>query len=287
VVAALNNDGLRALAPEPFAAWDTVLASIDGAVSPELVALVRAEVAAALGVAPVSGDRTDRRECRELIAQFVVDVGSVADDQRAAAFGALGDDAFAFAQVLYVCDVGTRLEAAWRQLFGTDAVSLPSVPGPDLWSALEEFMRAVARMDALDPLTSELVRLRGARSHRCRVCQSRRSARAAAEGADESVYDQIDDFESSALAERHKTALRLVDAMLWQPRAYPTQLIAELDACFSPDEIVEIVLDVARNAANKIAVAFAADAPNVSEGVELYDIDARGEVVFESRSRPS
>jgi alkylhydroperoxidase family enzyme len=135
-------------------------------------------------------------------------------------------------------------------------------------------------MGALDPLTSELVRLRGARSHRCRVCQSRRSARAAAEGADESVYDQIDHFESSALAERHKAALRLVDAMLWQPLAYPPELTAELSSRFSPDEIVEIVLDVARNAANKIAVAFAADTPKVSEGVELYDIDERGDVIF-------
>ena len=141
-------------------------------------------------------------------------------------------------------------------------------------------MRAVARLGALDPLTSEMVRLRGARSHRCRVCQSRRSARAAAEGADESVYDQIDHFESSGLAEPHKAALRLVDAMLSQPRAYPSEMIADLRAWFSPAEIVEIVLDVARNAANKIAVAFAADTPNVSEGVELYDIDERGDVIF-------
>jgi alkylhydroperoxidase family enzyme len=280
VAAVLTNERLRALAPAPFSAWDTVLASVDGAVPPELVALIRAEVAAALGEAPAPATRTDRRECRALVEQFVVDVGSVSDDQRAAAFGALGNDAFAFAQVLYVCDLGTRLTAAWRQLFGTEAAPSSSVAGPDLWTALEEFMRAVARMSALDPLTSELVRLRGARSHRCRVCQSRRSARAAADGAHESVYDQIDHFESSTLEERHKTALRLVDAMLWQPRAYPPELVADVHACFSSEEIVEIVLDVARNAANKIAVAFAADAPNVSEGVELYDIDERGDVIY-------
>ena len=34
------------------------------------------------------------------------------------------------------------------------------------------------------------------------------------------------------------------------------------------------MLDVARNAANKIAVAFRADDPHVSEGVEFYDVDA-------------
>jgi alkylhydroperoxidase family enzyme len=282
VVPVLANDELRALAPEPFETWDTVLATVPGAVAPELVALIRAEVAAALGAARAPATRTGRRECRALVEQFVVDVGSVSDEQRAAAFGALGNDAFPFAQVLYVCDLDTRLGAAWRQLFGTEPARSVSArePAPDLWSVLEEFMRAVARMDALDPLTSELVRLRGARSHRCRVCQSRRSARAAADGADEAVYDQIDHFESSALAEPHKTALRLVDAMLWQPLAYPHALIAELHACFAPREIVELVLDVTRNAANKIAVAFAADAPNVAEGVELYDIDEQGDVIF-------
>ena len=141
-------------------------------------------------------------------------------------------------------------------------------------------MRAVARMDTLDPLTSELVRLRGARSHRCRVCQSRRSVPAAANGADESLYDQIDHYESSALPDRQKAALRLVDAIVWQPLRYTDELIAEVRAQFSPREIVELVLDVTRNAANKIAVAFAADEPNVTEGVELYDIDERGDVVF-------
>ena len=53
-----------------------------------------------------------------------------------------------------------------------------------------------------------------------------------------------------------------------------------MGATFTAAEIVEVVLDVARNAANKIAVAFAADAPTVTEGVELYDIDERGDVIF-------
>ena len=35
-----------------------------------------------------------------------------------------------------------------------------------------------------------------------------------------------------------------------------------------------------RNAANKIAVALQADAPHVSDGVEIYDIDERGEAVY-------
>lgn len=45
------------------------------------------------------------------------------------------------------------------------------------------------------------------------------------------------------------------------------------------NEVLEIVLDVVPNAANKIAVAFAADDAVVPEGFECVDTDAHGEVV--------
>jgi len=279
VAEALTYASLRALAPAAFTAWDTVLASVDAAVPAGLVALVREEVGGALGSAPVPAERGDRGACRALVEQFVVDVGAVTDGQRSAALVELGDDAFGFMQVCYVTDLDARIGAAWSQLFGVEREPV-AAHGTELWPALEGFMRAVALLPALDPVTTEVVRLRGARSHRCRMCQSRRSVPAAANGADESLYDQIDHYESSALSRRHKVALRLVDAILWEPRQYPDALINDVQAQFSPEEIVELVLDVARNAANKIAVAFAADAPTVSEGVELYDIDERGDVVF-------
>lgn len=44
-------------------------------------------------------------------------------------------------------------------------------------------------------------------------------------------------------------------------------------------ESTEIVLDVVRNAANKIAVALGADTPRVTGAVEFFDIDGSGEVV--------
>ena len=103
---------------------------------------------------------------------------------------------------------------------------------------------------------------------------------AARAGADESIYDQIDHYETSALAPRHQVALRLVDAFLWQPLAYPTDLAAAIGAAFSTGETVELVLDIVRNAANKIAVLFAADAPHVTEGIEPFDLSAEGDVVY-------
>jgi hypothetical protein len=43
-------------------------------------------------------------------------------------------------------------------------------------------------------------------------------------------------------------------------------------------EIVEIVLDLVRNAANKIAVSLGGDEAVVTDGVEFYDVDVTGEV---------
>ena len=46
----------------------------------------------------------------------------------------------------------------------------------------------------------------------------------------------------------------------------------------SDAEIVEIVLDLVRNAANKIAVSLGGDEAVVTDGVEFYDVDASGDV---------
>ncbi len=225
------------------------------------------------------------RAVLELTEQFVLDVAAISEDQRRRCLGDLGDQAFGVVQSVYVLDHGLRVRAALRQLYGVRhgaalAEGVRPGAGMDLWSALDEWMRAVARLDRLDPLTTELVRLRGARAHDCRLCRSLRNVRAVQGGADESTFDQVDDYERSSLSERHKVALRLTDAMLWQPTSDPPGLVEQVHASFSADESLEIVLDVARNAANKIAVAFGADQANVAEGVEFYDVDERGELLY-------
>jgi alkylhydroperoxidase family enzyme len=99
-------------------------------------------------------------------------------------------------------------------------------------------------------------------------------------GVDEAVYDQLDHFESSDLDERQKVALRLTDALVWQPLDYPPGLVDAVHRSWSGDETVELLFDVARNAANKIAVALAADAPHVDDGIEYFDTDDDGELVY-------
>ncbi len=285
---------LRSLAPEAFAAWDSVLAAL-AAADPDPLDAIPALVGSVLGFEPlaVDGRRSVPLETRrgettadagelailDFGEQFVADVGGITPDQRAAALAALGPNAFAFVQVLYVVDLGSRMRAAWGELFGTEVVAQSS-SATDLWAALEEFMPAVARLDGLDPVITEIVRLRGARAHGCRLCQSIRNVRAANAGIGESVYDQIDGFETSGLEPAHKIALRLVDAMLWTPGRFPPGLGADVRAEFGDAAAVELVLDVVRNAANKIAVAFGADAPHVTDGLEYYDIDPSGQLVY-------
>jgi alkylhydroperoxidase family enzyme len=301
-----TSSDLRRLAPEPFDSFDVVLAALPGAASARRSELARRRIAMLLDGArdalppldelPVEHlqtlsswptslhyDAADRAVL-ELAEQFVIDVSSTSDDQRRRCLGDLGDQAFATVQTLYVLDHGLRIRAALRQLYGVGHGAAAAAPGiaaeVDLWSALDDWMHAVARLRALDPLTTELVRLRGARVHDCRLCRSLRNVRAVQGGADESTFDQVDDYERSALSERHKVALRLTDAMLWQPTSYPPGLVEQVHAHFDAAESVEIVLDVARNAANKIAVTFGADQPNVDQGVEYYDVDEAGELIY-------
>lgn len=300
----VSGVGLRTMAPEAFAAFDMVAVTVVGAADPVLVDLARLHIAGllratdpelipgnalsedklvALASWPAAAGLSEtERVCVGLAEQFALDVGATTDAQRTKANEALGAGAFAFVQVLYALDAGLRVREAIRQVFGVEITTTVGATGEGagLWPALEAWMSAVARMDTLDPLTTELVRLRGARTHNCRVCKSRRNVRAVKQGQGEATFDQIDDYESSDLSERHKVALRLTDAMTWQPAAHPAELNQQLRANLAADEVLEIVFDVARNAANKIAVALGADQANVVGGVEYFDTDQDGELIL-------
>jgi alkylhydroperoxidase family enzyme len=134
----------------------------------------------------------------------------------------------------------------------------------------------VAHLHGLDATTTELVRLRGARQHECRLCKSRRSVAAIEQGADESTFEAVDHYADSDLPEPAKAALALVDAMIWTPSAIPDEVVQGTRTHLSEEQTVEVVLDVLRNSTNKIAVALGADAPEVTEGVQLFVTDADG-----------
>jgi alkylhydroperoxidase family enzyme len=214
---------------------------------------------------------------RAFAEQFRIDVSGVDDELRRALAEETRAHQVAVVQMIWISDVAPRLYAVLDQLFGpSEWPTQRRIPVRDVWGVIDEFMRTVARHAALDPTVTELVRLRGAREHDCRLCQSRRAVAAISAGADEAMFGAVDHYEKSDLPEPTKAALALTDAIIWTPSAVPDDVIGRVREHLSDAQAVEVVLDVIRNATNKIAVALGTDVPEVTEGVQLFVTDADG-----------
>ena len=220
----------------------------------------------------------------EFAEQFGVDVATITDSQRSRLWEALGERTFGAVVQMFIADFVPRVRA------GLDALGV-QVAWPDTNSQdhtgnvadalFNGFMPAVARLRSLDPVTSEVVRLRGAAQHNCRLCKSLRETTALNAGGSESLYDDIERVEDSALlSDAQKAALRYVDALVWTPGQIDAEVAAGVRRHFTDEQAVELTLDVMRNAGNKIAVALGADAPRVAEGTERYLLDADGQTVY-------
>ena len=250
---------------------------------PALVALVRERVAALLLLGPSPSQPTTPRDraVADFVDQFVIDVSGIDDTLRGPLFEQLGDDAMGFVQALYVIDLGIRRREVLARL-GTavpDVGDVTVAADAQLWPALLQYMRTVARMKALDPVTSEFVRLRGAAAHDCRICKSRLSVQAVEAFGSSDAFNSVVASHPTELSDRHAVALAFVDAIITQPTELDTAMVAKLRTHFSPIELHEMLHDVVRNSSNKFAVAVGGDAAVVDEGFEYYDIDADGDVV--------
>lgn len=211
--------------------------------------------------------------------QFVMDVAAVSTEDRQQLGDALGAATFPFVQAVYVLDQVARLSGVIRQLLGDSPLDTDPHAGPaELWPAIERMMRAVITIRGLDPLTAELVRLRGARLHNCRVCQSRRRVTAVAAGA--ALLEHPRPADTAGLENYQRAALLLTDAILLSPGSVPAEVIEAVTTHLAPELALEVAMLVAHNAANKIAVALGADAPTVTDGVEYYDVDEVGEYAY-------
>jgi alkylhydroperoxidase family enzyme len=219
--------------------------------------------------------------------QFAIDVSGIGAHQRKQLVSALGDKAFRTVVAIFVADFVPRVWA------GLDALGMgkPGNGGTPNWdhnvdpidALLNGFVPAVARLRTLDPVTTEVVRLRGAVQHNCRLCKSRREGHALDAGGSESLYADIEHYESSEqLSERQKAALRYVDALIWSPSRIDAEVTAGVRMHFSEAAALELTFDVMRNACNKIMVSLGADAAQVSEGTELFMVEADGQTVVAS-----
>jgi alkylhydroperoxidase family enzyme len=260
-----------------------------------MTGLVRRVCAETLSLPPlpaevaVSGPGSDAEAAvADFAEQFSIDVSMIGDEQRKRLWSALGDNTFGVVVQMYVADFVPRVRAGLEAL-GVGQRYLGWADGRIVWdhttdssdAVFNGFLPSVARLRDLDALTSEVVRLRGATQHNCRLCKSLRETTALDAGGSETLYGDIEHFETSeALTDRQKAALRYADALIWSPSRIGRGVADGIRAHFSDDEAVELTFDVMRNASNKIAVALGGDAPRVQNGTEQYLLDVDGQTVF-------
>ncbi|SBS73721.1 conserved hypothetical protein [uncultured Mycobacterium sp.] len=235
---------------------------------------------------PVSAPETDAETVvAEFAEQFSIDVAAISDRQRESLTSALGAGAFGAVIQMFFADLLPRVRN------GLEVLGLPVgwVPEEPVWDPgidaadvlFNQLLPGVARLKSLDPVTTEVVRLRGAVAHNCRLCKSLREGNALDAGGSESMYDDIEHFESSELlTDAHKAALRYTDALIWSPARISPAVASAVREHFSQEQARELTLDVMRNASNKIAVSLKADQARVAEGTDRYVIDADGQTVF-------
>jgi hypothetical protein len=281
---------LARYAPLANAALNDLIAAtavIEG--HPQLGDAIRALCAQTIALPPLQPAAADAtatddagRAALALAEQFCIDVSSVGDDLRGPFLQHFGSGAFAAGLAIYLADFMPRVRRLLEQLFRADPAGWPAIgsnAGIEVQPAFMEFVRVIYNMRGLDPVLTELVRLRGARAHQCRICKSLRAESALAAGGTEATYDAIDSYETSDFSAKQKAALALVDAIIWQPGHISDETIAAIRTHYTPAEAVELVLDVMRNSSQKNAVALGADAP-FTDGVQRYDIDEAGNMHF-------
>jgi len=232
---------------------------------------------------PAFDDR--QRAALAFTEQFAIDVTGVLTGPLAAAAGALGAEIGPFTQGLYLLDVGQRIDVVLSALFDETVTSADWAWGAhgeipaDPMVAIMAMLAAVGRLRSVDPVTKELMRLRGARLHRCRRCQSVRSVAALEAGIDPALLDLENPSGSHDLSDATCAALDLVDATFVGPPAVDAALADGLRAGYDGRGIVELTSYLMRNACNKIPVAFGVDDAIVDDGFEYQIIDDAGETV--------
>ena len=154
--------------------------------------------------------------------------------------------------------------------------------GAELTAAFDVFHEAVMRLQSLDVAITEVIRMSCALYHDCRSCRSLRLRGANEAGVDERVIDQIGDVEVSDLCERHKVAIRIVNAHLVSPREIDDTLRAAAAEHFSRAQLVEILLDASKWSYQKGFVALALDVPLAEGKLASLDFDPSGKPVIAS-----
>ena len=95
----------------------------------------------------------------------------------------------------------------------------------------------------MSPTLLEIIRLRNARTVNCVFCKSVRYEIARQDGLTEERAAMVDaGYRESALRPEEKLAIALADGYLGYPAGIPAELGAQLQAAFSPAQLVSLLL---------------------------------------------
>jgi AhpD family alkylhydroperoxidase len=229
------------------------------------------------------------RDTLAFTEQFLMDVGGTDATARAGLIEHFGaDGARELVSAIYVVEFTQRLQLIAGRVLDDDASSPALVSPPPVGDAspadlLKEYQAAVMRGNTLDPMTTELIRLRCARTHRCRICQTLRLADARAAGVDEEITAQIDFYERSDLPDRAKVALRVTDAFIIRPDLLSDTVAEQARMSFEPAELASLCLGITKWSTQKIHVALDTDG---ADGLETDD-DGVALLSFDETGRPT
>ncbi|HKK22043.1 MAG TPA: hypothetical protein VJ947_00030 [Pseudohaliea sp.] len=286
---------LDALQPATAATWRRASATVLPLVEERLLGLCREQLQATQlrRVWQPPADCTDgERLALALAEQFAVDVNGISEAQVAALTDALGGEAVnALVNSLYLVDMTLRLglvvpvvlpghEAAPAAAAEDSPAANPADPGERIAAVIADFAAAAVLAEGVDAVTSELVRLRCAQVHHCRLCGSLRQRSALEEGFDEAMAERIARYEQGGFSAAATAALRLVDTLILCPADASDALRAELHEHYSPAQVAELCFDVVKWSQQKALVATHSDAPPW-EGVHVLNFDGEGHPLFE------
>src|SRR5829696_350825 len=284
---------LRALRPEATHLLDATHDRAWDVADHDLLGAMRTRAAVVLGHPDgrrLSPAGAVARDCGEFAEQFVLDVTGIGRAERDALLRHFDDAAATdLVRAFFVVEYALRLELLSARLFGGPLAASPrgrAVPSTDppaaLLQALADYQDAVVRGDALDPVLTELVRLRCARTHNCRICQTLRLADAREAGADDAMTAAVDRYETSSLDERTKTALRVTDALITLPAGLPEPTAEDARTLLGEEALAELCLDVSKWSTQKVKVALGTDGADLlpvnEEGVSFFRFHDRGRV---------
>src|SRR4051794_29866289 len=157
-----------------------------------------------------------------------------------------------------------RIPAEYAQGFFMQMESDPDNPATQIaipveLSRLAGIPVATKSSFQLDPVLHELIRIYNAKVQDCQYCQNARQAVAVQAGLDEDMVSALSNFETSALPERTKAALRITSVVSTNPGLLTDEIWDRAAEFFTEDELVDIVLLSMHTTASKVTITLGLD----------------------------